>query len=407
VEFIFHVLGTVAACCLLSGVALFFIERRVSAPRLRVALQSCVGALLFPVVLAILDEPLVRFRLSKSPAWQQRVFARVSGASAGALPPETALNFMPHPVLGFSLNPDADPPGRHETNREFLIRREEPLDADAKVAWRALVLGGSTTFGWRIRNEGDTWVKQAEAAFRAAVPGRRIELINAGVPNYTVMENALHFEHLLAALKPDVVFMLVGLNDTTARLAGTLTADYSNYRKRWSAEVNLSTGFHIGLLPWFMGNNRLLSRVQRMQAGLINTYVEHELAPLEEYAAQFSRNGAQVYRQKLQALVRSVQARRSQVVLLPQLMLNIERGDDVVAGAVAEHNQVNREVAAETGAGFIEYLDGVPPPFAAEDMLDGCHFNAAGHKKMAQLFSSWVLTSHQTWLERMSQTPIE
>jgi hypothetical protein len=95
------------------------------------------------------------------------------------VPTGSALYFAPHPFLNFVLNPAAAYMGQPQFNDEYLIRRTEPIRPRAEVAWRALVIGGSTTFGEGIANEDDTWVHHLEDRIRR-VHGDRFDVINGG-----------------------------------------------------------------------------------------------------------------------------------------------------------------------------------------------------------------------------------
>jgi len=71
---------------------------------------------------------------------------------------------------------------------------------------RVLCLGDSTTFGWGVSDE-ESYPRVAEAALAEAggLFGRRTEVLNAGVPGYTLQRIETYLMRDLLALEPDVV----------------------------------------------------------------------------------------------------------------------------------------------------------------------------------------------------------
>lgn len=95
-----------------------------------------------------------------------------------------AINFVPHHHLNYALNPELKRGGETQFNREFLIRRAEPIRPKKDVRWRALCIGGSTTFGAQLAREQDTWVYRLETKVRGRA-GPAVDVVNGGVGGYT------------------------------------------------------------------------------------------------------------------------------------------------------------------------------------------------------------------------------
>lgn len=80
--------------------------------------------------------------------------------------------------------------------------------------FRIFALGESTTFGWKgIRSHEEAWPALLEAKLRAAHPGRLIEVVNAGVPGYTSIEQRINLMLRISRLQPDAILLYHGNND--------------------------------------------------------------------------------------------------------------------------------------------------------------------------------------------------
>ena len=61
--------------------------------------------------------------------------------------------------------------------------------------------------------------------------------------------------------------------------------------------------------------------------------------------------------------------------------------EDRFAQGVAEQNAANELVARKYG---VPYLTSVASAFTVDDLIDNCHFNDAGHEKMATLLFQYL-----------------
>ena len=293
------------------------------------------------------------------------------------------LVYRPHLYMGFSLNPDRIVDGKRPINADYLIRRAEPIRPRAEVSRRILVLGGSTTLDSHILAEPDTWVAQLEGLARSK-HGPAVDVINGGVGAYMVYENTFHYATLLKQLEPDVVILFEGINDVAPRLAGEIAPDYRNYNlERYSlpnidrvrSPLRWSALFRVVMLE--------LRYRPLVQQG-IHKAVRRKLPEQTAWAANLDRNGPEVYRAALATLVTLLRGHGRTVVILPQYFVPRREGDEIYVVGVRQHNQINRQVAAEFGLPYLRSLEDAPP-FAPEDTADNCHFNPAGAAKMARL----------------------
>lgn len=79
---------------------------------------------------------------------------------------------------------------------------------------RILCLGDSNTYGvWLADRETEAWPPQLEALWNEAEPERPIEVLNAGYPGTSSSHLLRDFAELLDAFQPDLVVVLIGVND--------------------------------------------------------------------------------------------------------------------------------------------------------------------------------------------------
>lgn len=108
--------------------------------------------------------------------------------------------------------------GYRNGDKEFLTKKEGTI--------RILVIGGSTTYGWLIKDYKQAWPAQLEHILNGQLE-QDVEVINAGLPGGTSAESLISFILRDKFLEPDLVIFHNGGND-----AGTLIYDeyYPDYR---------------------------------------------------------------------------------------------------------------------------------------------------------------------------------
>lgn len=118
--------------------------------------------------------------------------------------------FRYDPLLFFSLRPNlVGKDGRPYTNSLGL--RGPEVAEDGSGEYRILSIGESTTFGGSVPYE-ECYSSRVEAAL-ATVGGKRVRVVNAGVPAYTSVQGAAYLEHRGLALGPRAVLVYFGYND--------------------------------------------------------------------------------------------------------------------------------------------------------------------------------------------------
>lgn len=138
-----------------------------------------------------------------------------------------------------------------QTNSDGL-RNVEELDATHDM--RILAVGDSFTFGPYVPNE-DTWPSQLERLLDASLhPHATVQVLNAGVAGYTIVDEYHYLRERGLALEPDLVVLAFFPNDITDMrdlqrdyLARPAQQVYGTSFMRWSRVtlINLEQRFAI------------------------------------------------------------------------------------------------------------------------------------------------------------------
>jgi hypothetical protein len=99
----------------------------------------------------------------------------------------------------------------HYTNNSLGLRGPEISQSKPPRGLRVAIVGASTMYG-ALNDDPDTMSVQLEAMLRARL-GANVEVVNAGVPGYDGLREAVFTKSDIVALQPDVIVDVDGLND--------------------------------------------------------------------------------------------------------------------------------------------------------------------------------------------------
>lgn len=99
----------------------------------------------------------------------------------------------------------------YRTNSHGMRDRELPLRKPADE-YRIALIGDSFAFGWGVA-DGKTFADRLEHDLADAVPGRRVEVLNFGVPGYNTAIEAAVLRRRAMAFEPDLVLVQFYKND--------------------------------------------------------------------------------------------------------------------------------------------------------------------------------------------------
>lgn len=266
-----------------------------------------------------------------------------------------------------------------------------------------LFVGGSTTEGFYL-SDGDTWPELAGAL--AAPTWPQLWVANAGLDGQTTFGHQYLLSRVIAPLKPQAVFFLIGINDVgyDAPKAFDDRLKEKTTVLRW-----VSSKTEIGSLV-----STLWGAYRAKKMGL--THGHPDLTALgetaypndRELADELARHGERflpAFGQRLQLLADTCLNAGIRPVFITQPALygpvvdpttgrDLGRLDVNGRSGAAQwrlleaYNDVTRRIAAERGIGLIDLARQMPKDSAL--YYDFIHYNKAGHRRVAQIVADAI-----------------
>lgn len=103
--------------------------------------------------------------------------------------------------------------GREFSTNSLGFRSAEITPEPAPDEFRLVVVGASTVAGAYAKTNSATFPALLERQLRQAMPGRTVNVINAGVEGYTLREIEILVERGIMPLRPTAVLVYAGFND--------------------------------------------------------------------------------------------------------------------------------------------------------------------------------------------------
>jgi hypothetical protein len=217
-------------------------EARPGQSHLLKKLGLCAGGLVVAICIA---EGAVRVLGLGPPVYAPRHFEPQKGIPFTTLE-NGPIVYQPNVTFWSVYDPAGDqrgyfgPEGRvaYEINQYGMRGPAVPIEK-AAGAFRIVCLGDSITFGEGVRY-ADTYPARLAELMSAAMAGRRVEVIDAGVQAYGTKDEAAFFLLRCLQFKPDVVTLEFFLNDAmpyaeTIRQNEAMTRDFT---LSWPARIS-------------------------------------------------------------------------------------------------------------------------------------------------------------------------
>jgi lysophospholipase L1-like esterase len=192
----------------------------------------------------------------------------------------------PDPYLSYRVRPNLA--GERVRTNEWGLR-EGPIDRHpAPDVVRILFLGASVAWGYTSTSNEDTIPSYLEADLARrldevpALRGRRVEVLNAGVPGYVSWQEALSYALYLRELAPAWIVSLDGANDVVAAIINGRAGVPLRYRATESAYLAVEPSPLQALGRWLLAGARRLNTVkafERLRPQPLEAY--HPAAPAD------------------------------------------------------------------------------------------------------------------------------
>jgi lysophospholipase L1-like esterase len=308
--------------------------------------------------------------------------------------------FYPHLRLRYALVRNMDYYGWAHTNAQGMRGPAVPVVRTPGVP-RIMIVGGSTTFDSFVRGDDETWPAQLQAQLTQLRGGHAVEVINAGVPGYRLVDNIIRLQTELYRLRPDVIVFYESHNDIfNAFHLGvdgpqrTNTPDEMPVVTPWRRWLERHSLLYDKVLSRFLAVN--FQRVSRAEMPRAATGDSLLRATLDSGVASFDRD--------LTSFVLIAQSLGARVVIPEVVHVTGPRVEaepnpkirnlwsasvpfappEMILRAYVRYDDVARAVASKRGATYIPTVGfGLVGPrwYSPGDPI---HFNTAGAERMGQ-----------------------
>ena len=280
--------------------------------------------------------------------------------------------------------------------------------------FRIFALGESSTFGWKgARSHDEAWPALLESKLRAAYPARKIEVVNAGVPGYTSIEQRINFMLRISKLQPDALVIYHGNNDLG-----------------WSGEPDIETKLV------YARSRDVASPITWVDRAIDHTYVgmyirgriAFQRRASEHQSDEVDKATIRMLKDNLQGLVDDARSRNVKVAIgtfahgfdekgVPGIYNGNETGLRVPAAgsyftyltpqglrrSFPVYNEMIRQIAKTNSLPLAEPALKIPP--TVEYLSDWCHFTAAGEQRMAEIWFETIEKAGWLAIRSNSATP--
>lgn len=291
------------------------------------------------------------------------------------------LHYVGSPHTLYRLNPAAG------TNSMLFSDHEWKRERSPGVA-RIACLGGSTTQnGFGVDRE--TYPKKLGAILQSELYCP-VEVMNWGVDGWTTAETLVNFHLNVLDYEPDVVVVLHAINDVWPRMWPDFEEDYRHYRSSWHDPQRGP------LVNWLFQHSALYGVLRgRMVdesslASRITPPLKDRSAKLD--AAELLPETAGAYERNLRNIVHAMTSRGKAAVLVtqkidPDAHWSRPAIDAKMHEGVAQHNEILRRIASETGALLVDIDRDWDADFEEKyqpEFVDIVHLTAQGNAWKAE-----------------------
>lgn len=321
-------------------------------------------------------------------------FVRAALAVAAGGSPPAALDdeflakmaYRPLPYVMWGLKPgwarEVKADGIVRTSNSLGFRGREIEQPKPAGRYRIVCLGGSTTYSDAV-GDADTYPLFLEQFLREARPDLDLEVVNAGVPNYTTYESLCNLAFRCLELQPDMIVVYHAVNDYRTVLYRNHVPTNDHYRKVWDGSAH---GYKAG------------ASGTELAQGLA-PFVQH--LPPENNGDQREnavRNGSGAYRRNLASMAGIARAHGIRPVFVGFVSDEVsESGSypgaekvaaDILAGVI-DFNAAMQQVAREQDVLYIDLRTGFPQGQGC--FHDPVHMTAKGTRLKAQAIARGLL----------------
>jgi lysophospholipase L1-like esterase len=305
-------------------------------------------------------------------------------------PTNTVLRFVSHPYFNYVANPAFSYDNGYRPHNAWGFRGTSCCEAKKPGHIRIVAIGGSTTYGLYFTYEKNVWPALLQEKLQRKF-GDRIEVINAGIPNYTTYELIGFTAMILPELAPDVVLIHTGLNDAfTVGYPDEGGPDNQYFRHAWnyvplsdSLKRSMRASHLVRLLGASWGSSNGFSVGDMAEA------IQYPVPDDREMIKNTETASGKYFRRNLQTLVALCRNMNARPVLISEPLNPAREANQnpyyrAVVSAVSRNNSIMRDVAVRNRASSIDVYAKMREPAY---FTDAAHETKDGMEKKADLIA--------------------
>ncbi|NNE07294.1 MAG: SGNH/GDSL hydrolase family protein [Gemmatimonadetes bacterium] len=319
--------------------------------------------------------------------------------------------YSPHRYLGYMPTPGFES-GNDRHNADGC-RGDEITSPKPKDEYRIVCLGGSTTYTTNPKN----WQESYPAVLEAILKKRgyhNVRVINGGAASWSSWEVLINFQFRVLDLDPDMIIAYLGINDAHTRLVWPPEAYRGDNSGRRAAIHAMSRETSVleksSLLRMILIRLRKIkphSDMERTLDAAPDTYYgelfqsqvlsgKYPSGIFEKVSASemFRINRPIFFRRNLENLAaianhHGVETVLASLILSPHFERQPRATSDEYVGAVAETNEILKEIAAEMDLHFFDFASVFPKD--QKLFTDGRHVTPSGAIMKARYFADYLI----------------
>jgi len=297
---------------------------------------------------------------------------------------------IPHPYTLYMLKPDFFAYGKKQHNSLGFRGKEIKTP---KTGPRIFCLGGSTTYGWRENDPEWTYPSQMERYLQHY--NKNIEVINAGLIMGTTAEILTTFHFRVLPLKPDLVLLLIGLNDIFPELMPNYKPDYTHERNAWlTRKTSLIMKYN------FLLNSNIIKLVylfhlRRTEYSELHAdFINPERWKWKEFCKDGDADNPKRYsgfRNNLKSLLAIAERNNVKVIMTPTyIRQDIKTEYPALHRAYLNNIKIMKDLSGEfPNALFYEPTYNIPEEYH----IDWCHLDRRGLEIQAKAFAEFIISN--------------
>jgi len=297
--------------------------------------------------------------------------------------------------------------GVQQVNSEGYRNGNKEFGKKAKGTIRIITIGGSTTFGWLIKNYQQTWPSQLEEILNKKFNGK-VEVINAGLPGGMSSESVVAFIMKDKFLEPDLVIFHNGGNDLAPLLYDDYYPDYRYHRAIVGADK---------LRP---GEKKIITKssfVKLLYAFWFKDFTPSSVrsdpeqkVELAEAIRNVKKHSPIGFERNMETLIQEVKSVGAVPVIfpfhlasdkiykvVPEPMRYAQKLHPAMVMAIAKNKEVLKNLSKKYNLPYHEMAaDRIP----LEDFFDHCHMKPEGDRMKAEFIAQYVAPIVEKRLKR-------